>query len=201
METTSGYHAMSDMAMELPIRPITVLEFERMAELGIIGEDERVELLDGMLVTMPPLSLGHGFVQAFAITYLNESLRPAYFASGSISVPLGDLNEPQPDIVIFPRELLKETSRKRPRNEDIVAVVEIANTSLRRDSILKARIYARFGVREYLVVDVVGRQVIRFREPANEGYRVTEKFSALQKFELLGVPGISLDVGAFFPPD
>jgi Uma2 family endonuclease len=186
--------------LELPIRPITVSEFERMADVGIISADERVELLDGMLVEMPPIGLPHEIAHTLIVEYLVGRLGSEYAVAGQVSLPMGPQSEPNPDVVVFPRAFVRAKSKADIRSADIIAIIEISHSSLRRDTIAKQRIYAREGVAEYLVVDIIGRRLLRYRDPSGDNYGTVDEFNAADRFTLAAVPQIALDVQAFLPP-
>src|SRR5271165_3234649 len=116
------------MQVELPLRPITVDEYHRMAEAGIFDEDERVELLDGMLVEMPPTEWPHGLSYGLTLRHLFERLGGRFFVSGDISIPLGPRDEPQPDIAIFRLAVLGKKRKSELKAADIVALIEISDS-------------------------------------------------------------------------
>jgi Uma2 family endonuclease len=186
--------------LELPIRPITVHEYQRMADVGIIDPSERVELLDGMLVTMPPTGDGHFAAHNFGLEWLILRLAPKYLVAGAFSFPLGDSSEPNPDIGIFRREITKKKKAQWTAN-DIIAFIEISDSSLGRDTVVKQRIYARANVPEYLVVDVNRRCIIQYQSPAGDGYLKVKEHRAPESLTLAGIPEMPLEVAAFFPED
>ena len=92
---------MSDMVAEYRLHEFTVEQFHRMAEVGIIDSDDRVELLDGYVVEMSPIGLRHWDRHATIVRYLIETLRLRATVVGQGSFPLGLRSEPQPDIAIL----------------------------------------------------------------------------------------------------
>jgi len=187
------------MAIELPIRPITVTEYARMADVGIIDADERIELLGGMLVALPPLGQGHIFAHERIVRYLIERFGTRLLVAGQASVPLTRIDEPQPDVTLF----LPETAAK-PKSRwtisDVVALLEISDSSLRRDRGPKLRAYARGAVAEYIIVDIKNRRLSRHRDPLDEMYQTVEDFEPGQRFTLLGFLDVSLEVAEFLGP-
>lgn len=166
---------MSDMAtaieleIGLPLRPISVEEYHRMAEAGIFSEDERVELLDGVLISMPPIGPGH----AYAVRYLNNVLtRDLRDCIVDVQNPLhlGPRSEPQPDIMLLPMPYTRYAARL-PAPDDALLIVEVAETSLSYDRGPKLKAYARSGVLELWIVDLVNRRIEIYRDPAGDGYR------------------------------
>jgi Uma2 family endonuclease len=188
------------MAIDLSIRPITTDEYRRMAEAGIIGADERVELLDGLLVEMPPIGVPHVFAHGLVVEHLIERLGRKFFVAGEASIPLSPRDEPQPDVAIFRREILSTKSKSEWNVRDIVALIEISDSSIGRDIGPKLRRYALADVAEYLVVDLNRRRIIRHRRPRDGGYDSVEMLGPPDTFALDAAPDASLQVEAFFPP-
>jgi len=187
---------MSDMAIELPIRPITVSEYARMADVGIIDADERIELLGGMLVALPPLGEGHIFAHERIVHYLIERFGRRLLIAGQASVPLTRIDEPQPDVTLFLPEIGAKP-KARWTISDVVALLEISDSSQRRDRGPKLRAYARGKVAEYIIVDIRDRSLIRHRDPLDETYRTIDVFETGQNFTLLRFPEVPLEVAEF----
>lgn len=190
---------MSDMAIEPKRRIITVFEYHRMVEAGVLHEGERLELLDGIIVEMSPLGGKHAALHLLITDYLKDALRGRAAIAGQISVPLGDLNEPQPDIAILAPKA-REYYLRRPTLEEFFALIEIADSSLTQDTGKKRDLYARFGIAEYLVVDVVGRKLLRFVNPRDNRFEAHQELSYGDSFHLGAIPEIDLEADAFLPP-
>jgi Uma2 family endonuclease len=139
----------------IPIRPITVDDFEQIVDAGILGEDDRVELLNGQLSEMSPQGTPHAGVIQWLATTLIRALDPAV-AAVRIQSPLrlAPLSQPEPDIVVAAPGAYIE---HHPAGA--LLVIEIAVTSKRLDLGTKAEIYAAAGVDEYWVIDIPARAV------------------------------------------
>src|SRR4029453_16331179 len=124
---------------EVEPRPISVAEYHRMIDAGILDEDERVELLEGVIATMSPQNDPH----AFALEELNHLLVPQvegrFRVRVQLPLTLGDRSEPEPDVAIRPPRSI----RGRGHPPSALLVIEIGDTSLRKDRIVKGRIYSR----------------------------------------------------------
>lgn len=149
----------------LPRRSFTVAEIRRMVEAGIIAEDENFELIEGEVV--PKFSKGnqHEVVKAalsciFA-RYARRDLRLAI----STSLYLDERTFVEPDLCLYPKRILPEDVQ----GKDVLLAVEVAASSMAYDRGLKARIYARHGVRELWVVDAATRETWVHREPSPDG--------------------------------
>ena len=156
--------------MQLLKRLFTVAEYHKMAEAGILSEDDRVELLEGEVVRMAPIGLRH----ATCVRRLNRLFSKWVGERAIVDVQnpirLGEHSEPQPDVALLkPRPDFYATSHPGP--EDVVLVIEVAETSAAVDREVKVPLYARFGVPEVWLVDLAEDRVEVFREPSAQGYR------------------------------
>jgi Uma2 family endonuclease len=146
------------------LRPLRRVEYDRLVEQGFF-EDEKIELLYGMLVEMSPQGAGHAYV----MRHLNEVLVPALRGRALVQIqsPLAvsDDSEPEPDVAIVPKQ---DYSRAHPTSAFLV--VEVAETSLRKDRLVKAALYARSGVAEYWIVNLRKRVVEVHRGAGDAGY-------------------------------
>lgn len=157
------------MAVEVECarRLFTADEFERMAEAGIFGEDERIELIDGEIVEMTPVGSGHtSCIACLSKRFvLGVGDLAVVWIQGGARVALRSV--PQPDLALLrPRSY----RRANPTPEDIMLVVEVADSSLRYDRIRKQRLYAIAGIPEYWVAAVKGEWVEVYRSPEGESY-------------------------------
>jgi len=149
----------------------TVDDYYRMAEAGILTRDDRVELIEGEIVRMPPIGEPHQSrtdrqAKAF-ISRLGD--RAIVRVQGPIR--LDEFSEPQPDLALLrPRPDFYESAHPRP--EDVLLVVEISVTTLAYDRGTKLPLYARHGIPEVWVVDVQARRIEAYREPEGDHYRV-----------------------------
>lgn len=159
---------MSDMELlESLRRPISVDEYNKMAETGILGRDERVELLDGDVIVVPPHGPPHFSIVLRMGQTLTLGLGKRAFVSVQLPVIMSERSEPEPDITILDKRDDFYASGI-PRAPDVLAIVEVADSSLGVDSGKKLKIYAEAGVPEYWIVDVKRGAVLVHREP-NDG--------------------------------
>jgi Uma2 family endonuclease len=191
---------MGDMALEMRLREFTVSEFHRMADAGIIADRERVELLDGRIVEMAPIGIPHWDRHASIVAYLNRTLAGRAKIVGQGSFPLGSRNEPQPDIaVLAPRSYGRDQSP--PAMMEVFAFIELAESSLAKDLGPKLALYARFGIADYIVVDLDGKRLLHHSLPHELGYRSVKTLAEDDAFTLSALPDIRLSATPFLSDD
>lgn len=155
----------------LPARHrLDVDAYYRMAEAGIIGAKDRIELIDGDLIDMAPIGPDH----AAAVIGLNEALFIACAGRAMISpqnpVRLNLSNEPQPDLVLLRRRADYYRTGERAGPGDVLLLVEVADSSLRFDRDVKLPLYARAGIQEVWIVNLRDRMLEVHRAPAGDRY-------------------------------
>jgi len=189
---------MSRALESVALRRFTVEEYHRMAETGILGPDERIELVRGVIREMSPKNWAHVIATRSVFLQLESALRgraSVYFAAPLTADRID--SEPEPDVLVCsnPDELAYRSPRTKP-----LLVIEVADSSLEYDIGEKATLYAEAGVPEYWVVNLVGRSLVTFRKPLNGAYR--ESFSLDEKARVTpeAWPEMSFDVFAFLPP-
>jgi Uma2 family endonuclease len=187
---------MSDMAIEYKLREFTVDEYHRLAEIGMLRPDERVELLDGAIVEMSPIGNRHWRQHARISAYLAATLGDDAFVVPQGSFPLGPKNEPQPDLAVL-APLHRADAERDPTPEEIYAVIELADSSLGKDTGPKLRLYARFGIPDYIVVDLEGDILIHYRDPHELGYRSEDRLHATDTFTIRRLAPIALSAAPF----
>ena len=162
------------MAVQLLKRLFTVAEYHRMAEAGILGEDDRVELLEGEIVQMRPIGSRHAScVKRLVDIFIPLQVGRKVIISVQDPIRLGEHSEPQPDFTVLkPRPDFY--AKAHPEPADVFLVVEVAETSAAYDRDMKVPLYAEAGVPEVWVVDVAEAGIEVYREPAPEGYRVRQ---------------------------
>lgn len=149
------------------IRRLTADEVIQMAEVGIIGETEHVELIDGQLVTMSPEGVRHAGITSDLLTFLAISYGPRYRMRSNSTLPTGEYSFVQPDIFVVAGD---SDLTRFPGVADIPLVIEVSSTSVTYDRGQKAEGYARWGAGTYWVVDLPAREIVVHTEPGPRGY-------------------------------
>jgi len=150
-------------------RRFTVDEYYAMARAGILSERDRVELIEGEVVTMTPIGLVHAAAVARATHGLMRSTGERAIVWVQNPIRLDAFNEPQPDLVLLrPREDFYRSAHPGPA--DVLLVIEMADSSLRYDRDVKASLYARHAIVEYWLVDLAASTVTRYSSPEGGPY-------------------------------
>jgi len=158
--------------MVLTRRKLDVDEYHRMGEAGILDEDDRVELIEGELIEMAPIGSDHsGAVNALNRTFVLAVGTRALVAPQN-PLRLDRSSEPQPDLLLL-RPRADDYRASHPAPTDVLLLVEVANGSGRYDRGVKLPLYARHGVPEVWILDVVARTIEIHRKPSPDGYRET----------------------------
>ncbi len=149
---------------------LTVSDFHRMGEAGIFAAGDRVELIDGEVIDMSPIGALHAAIVARLTAFLCRSVGSGVIVWCQNPIRLDEASEPEPDIALL-RPRADGYMSAHPGPEDVLVVIEVADTSLAYDLGVKVPLYARHGIPEAWVIDAATRQTRVFREPSAEGYR------------------------------
>ena len=144
-------------------RRFTVDEYHRLTEIGILTEDDNLELLEGYLVLKMPRNPPHDGTLHKVYKRLLGVLPPGWDMRMQSAVTLGD-SEPEPDIAVV-REDPAGYSTRHPTAADIGLVIEVSDSTLAGDRADKSRIYARAGIPCYWIVNLVNHQVEVYTSP------------------------------------
>ncbi len=157
------------MSAECARYRFTVADYEQMATVGILTEDDRVELVAGEIISMSPVGDRHvGCVNALADLFAAVVLREMVISVQN-PIRLDDDSEPQPDIALVRRGTYARTV---PSAAEVILVIEVADSSRDYDRATKLPRYAAAGIPEAGLVDLVNDVVERYTEPHNGHYRV-----------------------------
>ena len=147
-----------------PIRQLSVTEYHKMGEIGIFGEDERVELIDGVIRKMSPKGSKHTASVRRLTNLLPRLLHGRTLVSIQDPILLNDDTEPEPDVAVIK---LRDDAyvESHPRPDDVLLLIEVADTSLEYDKEIKLPRYADAGIPEVWIVNLVENVIEVYREP------------------------------------
>jgi Uma2 family endonuclease len=177
-----------------PRRAFNAGDIWRMLEVGVIGEDERFELIEGEIVVMSPKSVAHDDVQNALNIALAKSAPDGLYVGNGSTLQLTETTLVEPDLAIISRDLYKVHRQgfARPTPQDVLLVIEVAVSSLSYDRETKARLYAKHGIREYWVIDAHERRVWIHTGPSGEHWSSIVERGPDDILTTAALPGFSI---------
>ena len=181
------------------VAQLSLAQYDRMIEAGVFDQRERrrLEFIRGEIREMNPIGSRHEVVVDLLNEWSIQNL-PAGLAwvrvQNSIGLPILE-SAPEPDVAWVAR---RDYSRGRPVAEDVLLVIEVAESSLKYDTGEKAELYATAGIADYWVVDVAHRRVEVHRDPADGHYADVQRCAGDDELRPLAVPEITLSPSALF---
>ena len=150
----------------LPVRRYSVSEYYRMGEEGILPEDERVELIDGVIIQMSPKGTRHSVVTSQIVASFYElGIEGKALLRVQEPIILTDYTEPEPDVALVKTRERAYYLETHPRPDDVLLLIEVADTSLDYDKEIKLPRYATSEVEEVWIVNLVDNIIEVYREP------------------------------------
>ncbi len=176
---------------------ITVDDYHRMAEVGLLAPDARIELIDGEIIEMAPVGREHSSV----VDQLNRLFVRAVGDDAIVrvqgSIRLGTLSEPEPDLVLL-RPSPDFYRSRFATAADALLVIEVSDTTLRYDRDVKVPLYARHGVPEVWIVDLANERLLVLGEPADGEYRRREVVERPERMSVAAMPNVGVELSALF---
>jgi Uma2 family endonuclease len=155
--------------LSIPRRLLSVQEYYQLGHAGVLGEDDRVELIEGEMIEMAPIGGPH----IYLVNMLTRVFAAQLGAQGIVSVQnpivLPPRNAPQPDLAILAPSSI--TSKEVPRAQDVLLLIEVAHTTTDYDRDVKIPIYARHGIAEVWLFEVEVQRLSIYLEPGARGYQ------------------------------
>jgi Uma2 family endonuclease len=181
------------MPVELLRRKFTVKQYHQMAQAGILTEDDRVELIRGEIVEMSAVGRRHAACVRRLIRLFSQRLSDRALVDAQDPVELEDNSEPQPDLVLLQlRDDFYEGGH--PQSEDILLLVEVADTTVESDRDVKIPLYAENGITEVWLVDINAQCLEVYRQPSENGYLNIQKYYRGQTVFVQAFPNVSFTV-------
>ena len=185
------------MAVQPAPYRFTVGEYYRMVEAGIFNEDDRVELLEGEIVDMAPIGSRHAACVKRLNRFFSEKLSEQVTVAVQDPIRLGDLSEPQPDVVLV-RPRPDDYAGGHPGPEDVLLLVEVGDTTAAWDRERKLPLYAASGVPEVWLVDLPAGTVEVCRQPDDGAYEDVRLVGPGERMAPEAFPEASLPAGDLF---
>lgn len=178
----------------------TLDDYYKLTELGVLDRFGRTELIDGEIIRLNALHLPHAVLQKrfyFALEASVAALGSSLEMLGELTAELSPFDGPQPDMTILDWAIVGDRNKGAPLDA-IRLVVEVADSSYRRDLGKKRKLYGSSGIPEYWVVVLPKHTVERFAEPSNGDYLRRDSFGFGQAIEALTIPGVGISAKAFY---
>jgi Uma2 family endonuclease len=169
-------------------------DYYRMAEAGILGPEDRVELIEGEIVEMPPIGSAHGATTDTLTARLLLAVGERAIVRVQGAIRLDPYSEPQPDLaLLLPRPDRYRSSHPGPG--EILLVVEVAHATVRFDREVKLPLYARAGIPECWIVDLRRNAIEVHSSPRGDSYRERQEIRSGGRLAPSAFPDAELDVG------
>lgn len=176
----------------------TVEEYYQMAEAGILGPEERVELIEGHIIPMAAKNPPHSAITKHTADYLRDLVKGVADIRIQEPIHINSHSEPEPDIAVV-RTAPRNYVDRHPTPEEVFLIIEVADSTLNFDRKNKAAIYAKAQIADYWVIDVRQKQIFVFREPTPIKYQHETVWDANTALVILQFPHIPILVKNFFP--
>lgn len=164
------------MTLQLNRKLFTVEEYHKLIEVGILTEDDRVELINGEIIAMSPINSNHAGI----VNRLSRILLKKLDLKATITIQnpilLTDSSEPEPDLTIA-HFSENDYISKHPGPSDIYLVLEVSDSTLVYDQSIKATLYATANIPEYWIINLLDRQIEIHRQPKNDEYHFKQIIS------------------------
>ncbi|MDQ3549163.1 MAG: Uma2 family endonuclease [Chloroflexota bacterium] len=180
----------------VPVRhQFTVDDLRQFVAVGVLSEDDRVELIEGELFDMSPINEPHeDTIDMFFDQLVSQIGQQARIRFGS-PVRLSDLSLVQPDISVVRRQRYRAS---HPKPDDVLLLIEVSDTTRSFDLRTKVPLYARTGVPEVWVVDINAQVIHRFRQPEGSAYLLTDQLRSGDTISIDALPHVTLAVADIF---
>ena len=181
------------MALDVTRRRFTTAEYMRMGEAGVLGEDDRLELIEGEILELAPIGYGHAACVRRLTSLFSRLLGESVQVSVQNPIDLDEHTQPQPDLVFLrPRDDFYSSAHPTPG--DILLLVEVAETSAEYDRQIKVPVCAQSGIDEVWLVDLRQRRLIVYREPSARSYRTVQIFQSSDALRSAAFPDLLIAV-------
>lgn len=186
------------MAVGATRRLFTTDEYQRMGQAGILHEDERIELIEGEILTMAAIGSRHAACVDRYNHELTAQARGRFIVRVQSSFRLSPNTEPEPDIILL-RPKADFYASALPGPADVLLIVEVCDSSLEYDRDVKLPLYAAAGIPEVWLTDLATRAVLQHVEPAAGGYRRRTPYRSGEVVTATMLPDLAIRVDAILP--
>lgn len=172
-------------------RSWTTDEYHRLIEIGVLSSMDKVELLDGQIVEMSPAGNYHAACIEFLGDKLKGLLSKDYMLRSQNPIVLSNVSEPEPDLAVV-KYRSDYYAHAHPGPDDILLLIEVADTSLAKDRHVKSMLYAESGVPEYWIMNLEEQVLEQFLFPENGRYKQQRIYSSSEELDSPLVPALKI---------
>lgn len=183
--------------LSFPRRPLSVIEYHKMIDAGVFHDDDRLELIEGELIQMAPISDPHIQLVNVLIHVLSPQLAGLGILSPQNPIALPPDSEPEPDITILKPECLRRV--EVPRAQDVLLLIEVSATTLAYDRDVKIPLYARHAIPELWIVDQASRSVMVYCDPGQDDYRRIRSARGTDMISPTPLPQVRVSLSELWP--
>jgi Uma2 family endonuclease len=174
---------------------ISVHQYQKMIETGVLSKSDRVELIEGEMFEAAPIGARHAAITRRINALLSRSVGNLAVVDIGGPVKLGEFSEPQPDVMLLRPS---DYNTQIPEASDVILLIEISDSTLASDRSSKLALYARHGIPEYWIVDLAGECVEVYRDPGSNAYSEKRIASGAEVVAPRAVPSVNITVRDIF---
>jgi Uma2 family endonuclease len=172
---------------------LTVDEYYRMAEAGVLAPNARVELIEGEVVDMAAIGTRHASTVKRLIALLSTAAQGRAIVAAQDPLRLSDASEPLPDLMLL-RQRADFYAHAHPGAADVLLLIEVSDSTVAYDSGIKLDLYAKHGVSEVWIVDLDNNVVRFFRNGDGERYTDITASETPRATPVAALPGVTIDL-------
>jgi Uma2 family endonuclease len=176
---------------------LSVSDYYRMTETNILTEDDHVELINGELFDMAPIGSFHAGLVTRLSRLLITKLGELAIVTVQNPLYLAELSAPEPDIAVL-KPRADDYMQSLPTAQDVLLLIEVADTSLHYDRNVKLPLYAKHQISEVWLIDVKEKRFDIYQQPDNDYYRLHIRPKANEQIQPLLVASVSIDWQGLF---
>ena len=181
------------MALPFARRLFTAEEYHRIAEAGVLTEDDRVELIEGEILEMSPIGSRHAACVGRLTRVFSRTVGDSAMVWVQNPIRLGERSEPEPDVALV-RPRADDYAAGLPTAEDIFLLVEVADSSVDYDRQMKVPLYARTGIPEVWLANLGQQHVAVYRDPTPAGYQTVRVVRPGEAIRPIAFPDLEVAV-------
>jgi Uma2 family endonuclease len=166
-------------------------EYDRMIAAGVFHPEARLELIEGEIINIAPQGSFHATAVQLATDILKKAFSSKFAVRAQLPLAIDESSEPEPDLAVVsgdPRDF------RDAHPSTAVLILEIADSTLPFDRQQKKRLYARTGIQEYWILNLVDQQLEVYREPKNDGYLQIKTYKAGESIIALAAPNSNIAI-------